>query len=43
MSIVLIVFELCRSQGFYKTLNMHNLYQYTSHFGEKTYAMLSHT
>ena len=31
MSIVLIVFELCRSQGFYKTLNMPNLYQYTSH------------
>ena len=31
MSIVLIVFELCRSQGFYKTLNMPNLYQYTFH------------
>ena len=33
MSIVLIVDcrELCRSQGFYKTLNMPNLYQYTFH------------
>ena len=42
MSIVLIVFELCRSQGFYKTLNMPNLYQHTSHSGERGYAMLSH-